>query len=200
MKSVDVNVDKTIEQLLVAYAEYMKTLLAREEHQIARIRKPDEKKSAQEKYNNAVESHKYLQLVADDPKKYLYFPRTIEYIGVDKDGMPGKMLGVFSTADSVDHRLEPIMALENKYCERVLYPLSQNIANHVSVTPEEETMTSEGKVWAYYGHYSCDINAENILELNKYVRRLNSKPFISFFQQFANPAFFAAPLYPKHER
>ena len=195
MKSV--NVDKTIEQLLAAYAEYMKILLACEERQIARIRKPDEKESAQERYNKTVEAHKYLQSVAANPKKYLYFPRTIEYINVDKDGNPGTL----STADSVCNKLEPIMALENKYClNRVLYPLSQNIANHVLVTPEEETITSEGKVWAYYGRCSYDTNAENIFVLNKYVRRLNSKPFVSFFQQFANPVFFAAPLYPKRER
>lgn len=195
MKSV--NVDKTIEQLLAAYAEYMKILLVCEERQIARIRKPDEKESAQERYNKTVEAHKYLQSVAANPKKYLYFPRTIEYINVDKDGNPGTL----STADSVCNKLEPIMALENKYClNRVLYPLSENIAHHVFVTPEEETITSEGKVWAYYGRYSYDTDAENIFVLNKYVRRLNSKPFISFFQQFANPVFFAAPLYPKRER
>ena len=195
MKSV--NVDKTIEQLLAAYAEYMKILLACEERQIARMRKPGEKESAQANYDRAVESHEYLQSVANDPKKYLYFPRTIEYINVDKDGNPGTS----STADSVCNRLEPMMALENKYCmTRVLYPLSENIAHHVLVTPEEKTTTSEGKVWAYYGRYSYDTSAENILKLNKYVRRLNSKPFISFFQQFANPAFFAAPLYPKRAR
>lgn len=197
MKSV--NVDKTIEQLLAAYAEYMKILLACEERQIARIRKPDEKESAQERYNKTVEAHKYLQSVARNPKKYLYFSHNMERTYVDKSGIP--VTNMVTGVTTVGQRLNPIFILENKYClKHVLTILSDNIANHVLVTPEEETIISEGKVWAYYGRCSYDTNAENILELNKYVRRLNSKPFVSFFQQFADPVFFAAPLYPKRER
>lgn len=195
MKSI--NVDKTIEEMLKLYAWYMKILLNREDRRIQRIRNSADREKAAEEYGISLEAYEYLKSVAGDPKKYLYFPHTIEYINVDKDGNPGAL----STADSVSQRLEPIMALENKYClKRVIYPLSKNIANHVLVTPEEETETSEGKVWAYYGHYSYDTNAENILELNKCVHMWASKPFVRFFQQFAQPTFFAEPLYPKNSR
>lgn len=193
-----INMDKTIEEMLKLYAWYMKILLNREDRSIQRIRNDADRKEAAEQYQAGLDAHEYLQSVARDPKKYLYFPRNMEYTYVDKSGIPVTNM---VTGVTVGQRLEPIFILENKYCSsHVLHPLSQNIANHVIVTPEEETMTSEGKVWAYYGRYSYDTNAENILELNKCVHMWASRPYVRFFQQFARPTFFAEPLCPKNSR
>ena len=143
-----INMDKTIEEMLKLYAWYMKILLNREDRSIQRIRNDADRKEADEQYQAGLDAHEYLQSVARDPKKYLYFPRNMEYTYVDKSGIPVTNM---VTGVTVGQRLEPIFVLENKYClKHVLTILSQNIANHVIVTPEEETMTSEGKVWVYY--------------------------------------------------
>ncbi len=197
---VSVNVDKTIENLLTTYAAYIKVLLAREDRRIERKRykNADERQAAKDAHTEKVNAQKFLEeKVAADPKKYLYYPYNIIYTGIDKDGNVGKQLGALYTEDSVDRKFEPIYAMENEFCmKHVITLLSKEISDHVrSLTGED----SEG-TWAYYGPYTYDWNAENILELNKYVHMLGHNDFVRFFQQFVPAKHFAAPLYPKHTR
>ena len=197
---VSVNVDKTIEDLLTTYAVYVKGLLVREDRRIARKRYKDsnERQAAQDAHQEKVAAQKFLEeQVAKNPKKYLYYPYKIVSTGIDKDGNVGARLGALSTDVSVDTKFEPIYAMENEFCmKHVLTLLSNEISAHVLSSVGEEN----GEPWAYYGSYTYDWNAENILELNKYVHMLGRNDFVRFFQQFVPAKHFATPLYPKHTR
>ncbi len=174
MRTIDM--DKTIEKMLLLYATYIDSLIKR------RHKNDPEYGDDSGDYKNVLIAYDFLnEKVVKDSKKYLYQPQDMIYTGLDADGNPGEKLG----KESVYTKLLPIVELENYYYERIIVPLSQKISAHVrsyDYDPE--------KVWTYSRTF-YDSNAEEILNLNQRVHMLNSNGFVSWFQQFGAPQWFA---------
>lgn len=174
MSKINIDMDKTIKDLLKTYGDYVIKVLDFDGVRIAGVKfnTQAEKDQVVDGYYRARQSYEFLRMVANNPTKYLYYPYDIAYNGFDDDGNPGVHYGKPSVSDKLQD-------VENLVCARtgvsVLVPLSEGISYHVLTT-----MYKPGESWIYYGD-GHDCAAENILKLNKRVHLIDKSGLARLF-------------------
>ena len=173
------NIDETIQKLLNGYAKWVAAVLAKQLKELQKKKFYTEKDRAEanQEYARAKHAYEYLLEIAADPKKYLYSGKDIIY------------------ADTVDYnKLLPILGWRfDKSGKHLLVRLSEKIAHHVKYGKNDH----EGN-WVYYGNSLVfDLDAEEIIKMNKAVQLWNSNDFVAAIKDFAPASVYAVDAYKK---
>ena len=174
MRKTNIDMDKTIQNLLKTYGDYVVKMLDFDGPRIAaeKFNTQAEKDQVVDGYYRARQSYEFLRMVADNPAKYLYYPFDMAYNGLDDGGTPGVQYGkpsVYDKLQDVDNLVRARTGLS------VLVPLSEGVSYHVLTT-----MYKPGDNWIYYGN-SYDCAADNILKLNKRVHLMDQSGLARLF-------------------
>lgn len=165
MKAINkaINVDKTIENFLITYGEYVGQLIEKykQTHKVG-----------EKQLGEIEESNNLLQKIIKDPKKYLYHDDVIMSVVFDDNGNPGLRQASTVNNESVYDKLRGIMSVWFAYHDDdVLFSLSNYISRHVKKSG------NKGGVW-YADNAESDCWAKHILILNKKLLLLSASNLI----------------------
>ena len=172
-----IDMDRTIADMLKKYRAYIATLIAYEEKEAQKIKDDIDYEFAEQDLLNLKRADKFLKLIVENPKKYLYWSADMTYMTVDGDNVRLCRGG----EKTIFNELKPIFDLGIKYKTVNLLPkLSEYISLHVK-------HLGIGS-WIYDDKNISDLNNSDyeskiILELNKTVNLL---PFNNFERVFKN--------------
>lgn len=158
-----INVDKTIENFLITYGEYVGQLIEKykQTHKVG-----------EKQLREIEESNDLLQKIIKDPKKYLYHDDVIMSVVFDDNGNPGLRQASTVNNESVYDKLGGIRRVWLAYHDDdVLFSLSNYISRHVK---ESE---NKGGVW-YADNAKSDCWAKHILILNQKLHLLSASNLI----------------------
>jgi hypothetical protein len=175
------NIDETIKKLLTGYAQWCYTVLQKEHKRLQKQYFPTQKdrSDAIQEHTKAKHAYEFLLKIAQEPKKYLYSGKDLVYADGD-----------------LYNKLDPILDMPyDKTGNNLLVRLGEKIAHHV-----KHGKDNNDGVWLYYGNSLVfDLDAEEIIKINKVVQLWNANNFIAAIKDFAPASVFAVDAY-KNER
>ncbi len=173
------NIDETIKKLLNGYAQWCYSILQKDHKRITKAYFPtqEDRAKAVQEYTAAKTAYEFLLKIAKEPKKYLYSGKDLIYADGD-----------------LHNKLLPILGWRfDKSGKHLLVRLGEKIAHHVKYGKNDH----EGN-WVYYGNSLVfDLEAEEIIKMNKVVQLWNSNDFVAAIKDFAPASVYAVDAYKK---
>lgn len=153
-----INIDKTVETLLNKYVQHCARVLENKRKSFAKMKNATDLERELDAYNESLKSYEFLKKVAKNPKAYLYSGQDIFYTELQN-------------GESLYSKLQHVINNDFGNGTSLLVRLCEAIAHHVS-SPFE----NKGD-WEYWSG-KCDMDAEQILKINKIVNLLDANDFV----------------------
>ena len=164
-----INIDRTIESLLNKYLARCAKVLEDKRKSLAK--KKSVKQEELDEYNASLASYEFLAKIAKNPKMYLYSGKDIIYTNL-------------KTGESVYKKLQNVLTNEFDNGTHLIMRLSEAIAHHVS-----NPFTDKKTAWEYYKGNN-DIEAEQVLKINKVASLLGANDFAKSLKDILPPKAF----------
>ncbi len=152
-----INIDRTVETLLNKYVQHCARVLENKRKSFAKMKNVTDLERELDAYNESLKSYEFLKKVAKNPKAYLYSGQDIFYTELQN-------------GESLYSKLQYVINNDFGNGTSLLVRLCEAIAHHVS-NPFE----NKGD-WEYWSG-KCDMDAEQILKINKIVNLLDANDF-----------------------